>query len=280
MQLGDFKLSVISDGSFWLDGGAMFGVVPKVLWGKKTPADESNRIRLGLNCLLVQTDTDNILVDTGCGRKYNEKEFRIYGIDRSTHLEAALSRQGLAPEDITVVANTHLHFDHCGGNTRLEEGKAVPTFPNATCLVGQIEYDAARCPNERTSASYFSWNWEPLEKRGQLRVLPENHDIVPGIRFVHTPGHTAGHQSVLIQSGGQTLFYLADLCPTTAHVPLPWIMGYDLYPLTTLATRRAIYRQAVEEHWLLVFEHDPEAPAGYLEEREGKYVLAPAPLEP
>ena len=280
MQLGDFNVSVISGGSFWLDGGAMFGVVPKLLWEKKAPADPANRIELGLNCLLIQTGTENILVDTGCGLKYSEKEFRIYGIDQTRSVLEGLKSRGLTREDITLVANTHLHFDHCGGNTWLDAGEAVPTFPNATYLVGKTEFDAARCPNERTSASYFPWNWEPLEARGQLRVVPENHEILPGVRFVHTPGHTAGHQSVLVESGGRTLFYLADLCPTTAHVPLPWIMGYDLHPLTTLATRREIYRQAVEGRWLLLFEHDLRVPSGYLEEREGKYVLVPAPLEP
>ena len=180
LQLGDFNVSVISGGSFWLDGGAMFGVVPKPLWEKKAPADPANRIELGLNCLLIQTGKENILVDTGCGLKYSEKEFRIYGIDQTRSVLEGLKRRGLTPEDITLVANTHLHFDHCGGNTLLDAGEAVPTFPNATYVVGKTESDAARCANERTSASYFPWNWEPLQARGQLRVVPENHEVFPG----------------------------------------------------------------------------------------------------
>lgn len=275
MRWGDFELQRICAGYLWLDGGAMFGVVPRALWEKKITPDEKHRVRLALNCLLVRTGEKNILIDTGCGYKYSDKEIQIYRIEHPAHLLQELERLSLRAEDIDLVINTHYHFDHCGGNTFWEDGRAVPTFPNATYLARRAEYEDASRPNERTAATYFAHNWRPIEEQGRLRLIDEDQEVVPGVTLVHTPGHTRGHQSVKIQSGGKTLFYLADLCPTSAHIPLPWIMGFDVLPLTTLETRKRIYGQALQEQWLLFFEHDPAVTAGYLREQEGKYILVP-----
>jgi len=279
LRLGALQLDIVSDGRFWLDGGAMFGVVPRILWEKRATPDDKNRICLGLNCLLVRTGQANVLIDTGCGDKYSEKELRIYRIEREGGLVSRLQNLGLQVSDIDLVINTHLHFDHCGGNTILKQGEAVPTFPNAEYVVRRAEYEDASRPNERTSASYFPHNWRPIEQAGRLRLVDNDQAILPGIRLLHTPGHTRGHQSVLIQSEGQSLLYLADLCPTSAHVPLPWIMGYDLYPLTTLETKKRIFEQALRESWLLFFEHDPACPLGNLSHAEGKFSLTAVPWE-
>ena len=275
MRLGDFQIDWLSDGQFWLDGGAMFGVIPRALWGKVVVPDEKNRILLGLNCLLIRTGSKNILVDTGCGDKYSEKQIHIYGIEHTSSLDVGLARLEMSPSEIDLVINTHLHFDHCGGNTRLEDGMVVPGFPNATYLINAQEYEDANHANERTQASYFHHNWTSLEERGQIRLVDGDLEVVEGVTIVHTPGHTLGHQSVRISSEGRTLFYFGDLCPTAAHVPLPWIMSYDLYPLTTLETRKRIYADAVREGWLVLFEHDPVQVAGYLKEEDGRYLTDP-----
>ena len=277
MKWGQLQLHLISDGNLWLDGGAMFGIVPKVLWQKKTPPDEQNRIRLALNCLLIQNGEKNILIDTGCGFKYSGKEIQIYRMEHETNLLNELERVSLGPDDIDIVINTHFHFDHCGGNTVYQDEEVVPAFPEATYWISRQEYEDANQPNERTAATYFPHNWKPLEERGLLHIFDEEPEVVPGVKLVHTPGHTAGHCSVKIESEGQVMFFIADLCPTSAHIRLPWIMGYDLFPMTTLQVRRQIYARAVEEKWLLFFEHDPECPLAYLSKEEGQYVLQPEP---
>jgi glyoxylase-like metal-dependent hydrolase (beta-lactamase superfamily II) len=271
MIWGDFEIDLISDGTVALDGGAMFGVVPRVIWEKGMPPDERHRIRLGLNCLLVRTGDVNLLIDTGCGSKFGEKERDIYQIRHETNIVDELGRVGLSTEDIHIVVNTHLHFDHCGGNT-LRQGEIVrPVFPRARHVVQARELADARNPNERNRASYLAENWEPLAELGRLDVVEGRTEILPGITLEPTPGHTLGHQSVRIESGGWTMLYMADLCPTSAHVPLAWIMGYDLYPLTTLETRKRVYRQAVEGKWLIVFEHDADHPFGFLEQEHGVF---------
>ncbi|MFQ5739603.1 MAG: MBL fold metallo-hydrolase [Acidobacteriota bacterium] len=275
MKWGNLEVHPISDGRIWLDGGAMFGVVPKPLWEKKVTPDGRNRIPLGLNCLLIQSGAENVLIDTGCGHKYSEKDLQIYRIEHQTNVAGELERLDLKPKDVDIVVNTHLHFDHCGGNTVRRGRAVVPTFPNATYFVQRREYEDACRPNERTRATYLRENWEPIVESGRLHLVDGDEEIVPGLTAVPTPGHTLGHQSIKVRSGGRILFFIGDLCPTSAHVPLPWIMGYDLEPLTTLATRREIYRQAASEDWLLFFEHDPVLLCGRLRQEEGKYVLQP-----
>ncbi|MEE2822640.1 MAG: MBL fold metallo-hydrolase [Acidobacteriota bacterium] len=277
MKFGKLELHLISDGHLWMDGGAMFGVVPKTLWQREMPPDRQNRIRLALNCLLIQTGEANILIDTGCGFKYSKKEIQIYNLDNKTNLLDELAQVSLDPEDIDVVINTHLHFDHCGGNTIYKNGEIVPTFPQAEYWISRLEYEDAQQPNERTKATYYPHNWEPVEESNLLNIFDGEPEVAPGVQLVHTPGHTAGHYSVKIESEGQVMFFIADLCPTTAHIRLPWIMSYDLFPITTLKVRRQIYDQAIQEKWLLFFEHDPEIFLGYLSKKEEEYVLKSEP---
>ncbi|MBM2838111.1 MAG: uncharacterized protein HW415_736, partial [Deltaproteobacteria bacterium] len=232
MRFGDIELFSLSDGIMRLDGGAMFGVVPRVFWEKTNPADELNRIAIGVNPLLLKADGVNILVDTGNGDKFSEKLLKIYGIEREPILLKSLSDAGLRPEDIDIVINTHLHFDHCGGNTFVDaSGKLMPTFPNARYIVQKMEWEDATRPNELTKASYLPENFIPLMQAGRIELVDGDMEVYPGVTVVHTPGHNRGHQSVKIESDGKTAFYLGDMIPTAAHVPLPYIMGYDLYPL-------------------------------------------------
>lgn len=284
-KIGDLTVHAIQAGGQKLDGGAMFGVVPKPLWERRIPADERNRIQLGMRCLLIEHQSGLILIDTGTGNKENEKFKDIYGIEnegaeRGTLLEDGLRELGVAPSDIGIVINTHLHFDHAGGNTRLrDDGSLEISFPKARYFVKRGEYDYAMHPNERTAASYFDRNYTPLEAAGKLELIAREKDIVKGIRVIPTPGHTPFHQSVLIESAGERAFYLGDMIPTHAHLPLPWIMGYDVEPLVTLEAKRRILKQAVDEQWLLIFEHDAAVPWGRAE-HDGKAYRLATPMEP
>jgi len=279
-KIGDLTVHAIQAGGQRLDGGAMFGVVPKPLWEKRIAPDDRNRIQLGMRCLLIEHPSGPILVDTGSGNKENEKFNDIYGIenkgaDGGTMLEDGLREIGVAREDVAIVINTHLHFDHAGGNTRhTPEGKLEVTFPKARYVVKRGEYDYATHTNERTAASYFERNYAPLEVSKQIDFVSREKEIVKGIRVVPTPGHTPFHQSVLIESAGERAFYLGDLVPTHAHLPLPWIMGYDVEPLITLETKRRILKQAVDEQWLLIFEHDAMVPWGRVMHDGKSYRLA------
>lgn len=281
-RIGDLTIHAIQAGGQKLDGGAMFGVVPKPLWEKRIPADERNRIQLGMRCLLIEHHSGLVLIDTGAGNKENAKFKDIYGIenegaDGATMLEDGLKEIGVTPADIAIVINTHLHFDHAGGNTRTRpDGKLEITFPNATYVVRRGEYDYALHPNERTGASYFDRNYTPLEAADKLELVTREKEIVKGIRVVPTPGHTPFHQSILIESGGERAFYLGDLVPTHAHLPLPWIMGYDVEPLVTLETKRRILKQALDEKWLLIFEHDAGVAWSRIEHDEKAYRLVAA----
>jgi glyoxylase-like metal-dependent hydrolase (beta-lactamase superfamily II) len=263
-SVGSLKVHALQAGLQQLDGGAMFGVVPKTLWERKIPADTKNRIPLGMRCLLVEHPDGLVLIDTGAGNKESEKFYAIYGIENSavggvgpTQLESALAQAGFAPRDVTLVINSHLHFDHAGGNTRRDEsGQVALSFPNARYVVRRGEWDWAHRANERTSASYFAHNYEPIEAAGRLELVDADVELLPGISLRRTPGHTPHHQGILIESGRERMFYLADLAPTTAHVPLPWIMGYDVEPLVTLESKRALWAEAASEQWTMVFEHD------------------------
>jgi glyoxylase-like metal-dependent hydrolase (beta-lactamase superfamily II) len=269
----------IQSGGQRLDGGAMFGVVPKILWEKRIPADDRNRIQLGMRCLLIEHPSGLVLVDTGAGNKEDKKFKDIYGIenegaDGRTSLEDGLAQIGARAEDVGIVINTHLHFDHAGGNTYVDEAGVIkPTFPKARYFVKRGEYDYATHPNERTSASYFERNFMPVVATGKFEFVVREREIVKGIRVIPTPGHTPFHQSVLIESAGERAFFLGDLCPTSAHLPLPWIMGYDVEPLVTLETKRRIFRQAQDEEWLVIFEHDATVPWGKIQHDGKSYHL-------
>lgn len=273
VRLGQFELSIVSDGKFWLDGGTMFGVVPKVMWDKLNPADDLNRIELGLNCLLIQTPDNKILVDTGIGEKLKERFKDIYRVERDFSLIEVLHRRGIEPDDIDKVINTHLHFDHCGGNTVKRGGKSVPTFPNAQYIIQRQEWYDATHPNERTKASYLKENFVPLEENDQLLLVDGEHEVSKGVKVIVTNGHTQGHQSVLIESDGSKAIYLGDLIPTASHIKIPYVMGYDLYPLDIIKKKKDILQTALNEHWLLIFEHDPKITFAYIVEENGKAIL-------
>lgn len=264
--LGRWRIHAIQAGGQQLDGGAMFGVVPKPLWERKIAADARNRIPMGMRCLLVEHDDGLVLIDSGVGNKETPKFHDIYGVENvvtdapaegRTALEAGIARAGFAPEDVSLVINTHLHFDHAGGNTwRNEGGEVLPTFPSARYVVQRGEHDYALRANERTSASYFPHNWESIFAAGRFDLIEGAHEVRPGISVRLTPGHTPHHQSVMLRSGGETLCFLGDVIPTAHHLPLPWIMGYDVEPLVTLESKRSLLGEAVAGDWLLLFEHD------------------------
>jgi len=260
--IGAWTVHAIQAGAIRLDGGAMFGVVPKPLWEKRLPADARNRIPLGMRCLLVEHDAGLVLIDTGAGNKEDAKFYEIYGIENRgvtgpTALEDGIRAAGHRPEDVAIVINTHLHFDHAGGNTFRDASGAIrPSMPNARYVVQRGEHHFATHLNERTAASYFAHNFEPLREAGRLDLVDGEHEIVSGITVLPTPGHVPFHQSVLLRSHGETALYLGDLVPTTNHLPLPWIMGYDVDPLVTLETKRRILLRMQAEGWLAVFEHD------------------------
>lgn len=262
MQLGDFRLDVVSDGTFRLDGGAMFGVVPRVLWERVYPPDERNRISLGLNCLLIRTGAQNILVDTGIGTKWDERSRDMFGIAHETTLDQSLAALGVAPDDIDVVIDTHLHFDHAGGNTRLDEaGDTVPAYPRARYVVQRGELETASHPHERERASYLPENWEPLVRSGQLETVDGECEIAPGVTVFPVRGHNDWTQLVLVESRGERAIFLADVIPTTRHLKPAWVMGYDLYPVELVDRKKELVDRAVREGWICIFEHDNDIPA-------------------
>jgi len=294
MILGDYRIETIPDAEFRLDGGAMFGVVPRVIWERVCPPDELNRIRLNTNCLFVETPTEKILIETGIGDKWTEKEIQIYGIFRAKPFaETLFEKTGFRAEDISIVVNTHLHFDHAGGNTILEvegrgsrvEGKEkaddsqsttqedqrfIPQFTNARYFVSKSEYEHAELPHERDKASYLSKNWRSLLGSGQLELKPDNYEIVEGLQMTQVRGHNASMQTFRLQRSGETLFGFADLIPTRHHLPFTWIMGYDLYPTETLEAKRRLLPLAVKENWLCFFYHDFEQSLYRLVQKDGK----------
>ena len=268
MKFGEFELFVVSDGTFRLDGGAMFGTIPKVLWERTNPADDRNRILMGLNCLLVRTPTENILVDTGLGNAYDEKFAFLYGVDKSgVDLLKSLAAAGVSATDINKVILTHLHFDHGGGNcVQDENGEFRPTFPNAIYYINQGELAYAKEPDPRSKPSYLPYTWESLERRGQIELISGEVEVVPGVTILPAPGHTPNHQIVRVDSGGLTACFLADLVPTPAHLKTHYVMGFDLDASTAMKNKEWVLKQAQAENSLLVFEHSPEIKAGYLTE--------------
>lgn len=274
MKIGEFEVFIVTDGYERLDGGAMFGVVPKVLWEKTNPPDDRNRILMGLNCLLVIGNGKRILIDTGVGRKNDPKFCDIYGIERRPTLLESLKGHGLEPADIDIVINTHLHFDHAGGNTYLDKtGMALPTFPNAKYFIQKGEWDVALSPNERTRATYLKDNFLPLEESKRLELIDGDAEIIKGINVLKTPGHTMHHQSALIGSGGLRGLFIGDLIPMAPHLHLPYIMAYDLYPLTTLETKRWLLKRALDEDWIIFLEHDPKIKAGRVRNINNRYIV-------
>jgi len=307
LTLGDFELSIFSDGTYPLDGGAFFGVIPKIMWSRKVEADERNYVTAGLNSLLIRTGTQTVLVETGMGNKLSERMVKFYG--QPARLLENLSAAGVAPEDIDIVINTHLHFDHCGWNTiRDKHGKIVPTFPRAKYYAPEGEWQYARTPSQRDAISYIPDNYDPLVASGQMTLLKGGEEIVPGISVRTFPGHTAHMMAVIVAgdasaakrrqstahgasrgsgagpeqapegwktetNAGITACYISDLIPTTAHIDVTWGMAFDLYPLDTIESKRKYYAQAIPERWLTIFTHDPKTPWAYVDKDEtGKMV--------
>ncbi len=281
MEFGDYRIEIIPDAEFRLDGGAMFGVVPRVVWERVCPPDDLNRIRMSMNCLFIETPSQRILIETGIGEKWSDRETAMYGIRRERPLAASLRDvTGYGPDDITIIINTHLHFDHAGGNTILSETPAIsgglpervakPQFPNARYLVSKSEFDHAQSPHERDRASYLPDNWVPMQKTGQLELMPDIYEPVDGLRIEQVRGHSETMQTVRLDRGGLTLYGFADLIPMRHHLPLAWIAGFDLYPVETLEFKRSTLPHAIEERWMCLFYHDPEVSLAYVEKNGDK----------
>lgn len=301
MLIGDYRFEIVPDTEFRLDGGAMFGVVPRVLWEKVCPPDDLNRIRLNMNCVFIDTGTEKILIETGIGEKWSEKQTKMYGIFREKPFaETLFDVTGCRPEDITIVVNTHLHFDHAGGNTRFEdtgrnasvnergEGRlktkpanvdgappAIPQFPNARYLISKSEFAHAENPHERDRASYLPENWRPIQETGQLELMPETYEVVEGLAVQQVRGHSETMQTWKLSSGGQTVYGFADLIPTRHHVPMAWVAGFDLYPTETLAFKKEILPLALRENWMCLFYHDIDFPLCGLKDGGGNITAEP-----
>jgi glyoxylase-like metal-dependent hydrolase (beta-lactamase superfamily II) len=278
-ESGDLRLTILSAGTLWLDGGAMFGVVPKTLWAKARTPDERNRIRLGMNVLLVEDGKRVTLVDDGAGVKWDAKQREIYGFEVKS-ADDLLAPAGLLPADVDVVLDSHLHFDHAGGNTTVDpSGRLIPSFPNARYVVQKGELEFARSDNERIRASYEKANFEPIVAEGRFDLLEGEARIDPHIEVLLAPGHTPFLHVPVIRTGEHVVAFLADLVPTASHVPYPWIMGYDVEPLRTLASKKRILPMAAREGWRLVFEHDADLPLGALHDEGGRLRAVPVPVE-
>ena len=274
--IGDFELTIFSDGKYLLDGGAFFGVVPKVMWAKKVNVDDKNRVLTGLNSLLVRTGDRNILIETGIGNKLSERMIRFYG--QPAELLDNMSAGGISPDDIDIVINTHLHFDHCGWNTIRTNDRIVPTFPKAKYYVQEGEWQHACRQFERDRISYITDNYDPLINTGQMELLRGDREIIPGISVRVFRGHTAHMQAVIIAASGRKACYISDLIPTRAHIDLTWGMSFDLFPIDTIESKKKYYAESIPEKWLTVFAHDPELPWAYVErDAEGKLLAQTLP---
>jgi glyoxylase-like metal-dependent hydrolase (beta-lactamase superfamily II) len=274
LTLGDFELTVFSDGTYFLDGGNFFGVVPKVLWEKKMKPDERNRVPVGLNSLLIRDGKHTVLVETGIGNKLDPRMAKIFA--PQAKLMENLAAAKVAPEDIDVVINTHLHFDHCGWNTVRQSDHVVATFPKAQYYVQEGEWRHGSQQHERDRVSYISENYDPLIQAGKMHLLQGDQELLPGISVKVYPGHTRHMQAVMLKSQGKRACYISDLIPTTAHLDITWVMAFDLFPLETIESRKRVYEYALPEKWLMIFTHDPVTPWAYLESPEpGKVVAVP-----
>ena len=273
MKFGDYRVEIVPDCEFRLDGGAMFGVVPRNLWERVAPPDEQNRIRMNMNCLFIEAGSERVLIDTGIGDKWPEKQRTMYGIDRKRALADSLRAvAGVGPEEITIVVNTHLHFDHAGGNTIVDEaGKAIPAFPNARYFISRAEYEHAEAPSERDRASYLPDNWQPLKESGQLELKDGEYEVVPRLRMETYAGHNRSMQCARLENNGETLFGFADLVPMRAHVPFAWVMGYDLYPVETVEAKKKLLPQAAREGWTCLFYHDPDQALARIINDDGRF---------
>ncbi|HEY7095427.1 MAG TPA: MBL fold metallo-hydrolase [Terriglobales bacterium] len=275
LALGEFELTAVSDGLYPLDGGAFFGVVPKIMWQRKLPSNDKNQVTSGLNSIVVRTGKHTVLIETGIGNKLSERMLKIYG--QPAQLLNNLAAAGFKPEDIDIVINSHLHFDHCGWNTMRVGDKVVPTFPRAEYFVQEGEWQHGRLQLERDSVSYIGDNYDPVIQNGQMRLITGDQEIVPGISVQVFPGHTKHMQAITVVSGGKTACYISDLIPTAAHLDLTWVMAFDLFPLETIESRKRYYSRAIPEKWLTMFTHDPNMPWAYVEEGGlGKMVARPA----
>ena len=273
ITLGDLDITHVDDGAYYLDGGAFFGVVPKVLWQRRLAADEMNRVSGGMNSLLVRAGKHTLLVETGMGNKLPDKVKQIYCPQEK--LLQSLAAAGVRPEEIDVVINTHLHFDHCGWNTVRRNGQVEPTFPNARYYVQEGEWQHATRQLERDRVSYISDNYDPLVRSGQMQLLRGDQEIVPGISVKVYPGHTRHMQAVILRGAGQTMCYISDLIPTTAHLDLTWVMAFDLFPLETIESRKQFYAEAIPGKWLVAFTHDPATPWAQLQMEGNKITARP-----
>lgn len=270
MKIGKYTLNIIESGYFGLDGGAMFGIIPKLLWQKTNPPDDANRIKLATRNLLLSDGKRNILIDTGMGNKWDEKSKKIYAVDQSDSLKGSLDKLNLSPSDITDVILTHLHFDHSGGSTEIDNGKLVPAFPNAKYYVQKRNYEWASNPSDRDKGSYLKDSFQPLMDEGVLNFINGENKFDDEIELLNFNGHTFAQQLIKISDSSDTIFYCADLFPTASHIPLPYVMGYDLQPLVTVEEKRKILTKALDENWKLFFEHDPEnAIATVLKDEKG-----------
>jgi len=276
LQVGHLRVIGLRDGLFSLDGGAMFGVVPKILWACKFPADDQNRITLALNSFLIRTTEALVLVETGIGVELDDRLSQLYSVVHDPGLLPSLARLGFGPQDIDIVINTHLHFDHCQGNTRKSErGGREPVFTRAKYVIQKGEWEAALNPGERDKGSYVRDNFLPLESAGALWPVEGDTQVCPGVSVILTPGHTLHHQCVRVESQGAVLFILGDLVPTAAHVRTSYVMSYDLYPLQTMATKKKVYEEGLAGGWVFGFVHDPEHYFGRVARAEGKYGFRP-----
>jgi len=277
VTIGDIEIIRLVDGTFRVDGGAMFGVVPRTLWAKRAAPDKENRIILALNCFLVRTPEATLLLDTGVGPDLDRRYADFYAFERDPGLFGLLAGLGLGPDDIDVVVNSHLHFDHCGGNTRrAADGKWVPAFPKARYVVQRGEWEQALHPVDRDKPSYIPARLKPLGGSNALSLLEGDAPVTPGVEAVLVPGHTAFHQGLKVVSGGRTFFYLGDAVPTAAHVDLPYIMSYDLYPVETYNNKKALLERAEAEGWILGFSHDLRHPFGMLRRSGRRLDFVPA----